>query len=307
MFPLASFVLEHQIYIDDCVFGADSKKEIIEIRNEVISLLDKGKFRLRKWASNPLDLLADIDPSDHGHAIDKPLIDETTLKILGIVWVPTLDVYRFKINLAKNLKITKRSVLSLVARLYDPLGWVSPVIIIAKLLIQKLWLKGINWDEPLPQDLSEFWSLYYLDLPNLEKLLIPRWTGQGKEMIASSIHGFSDASNAAYAAVAYLRIVFRSGETRVILLASRTKVAPTKILSVPRLELCGALLLTQLMLAIKSVSTFKELPTVFWTDSTIVLAWLNKQPSTWKTFVANRVAAIQSVAPIELWKHIKSD
>ncbi|XP_043468113.1 uncharacterized protein LOC122502234 [Leptopilina heterotoma] len=306
-FPLASFVLEHQIYIDDCIFGADSKERIKETRDEVISLLAKGKFHLRKWASNCSTLLEDIDLSDHGHAVEKSLIDETSLKILGIVWVPTLDVYRFKINLIENSKITKRSVLSLIARLYDPLGWVSPVIIIAKILIQKMWLKALTWDEPLPQDLSEFWLSYYSDLSNLENLSIPRWTGQGEEVIESSIHGFSDASNTAYAAVVYLRLVFQSGGIQVSLLASRTKLAPTKTLLVPRLELCGALLLSQLVSSIKNVFSFENLPTVYWTDSTIVLAWLRKHSSTWKTFVANRVAAIQSVAPVELWKHVKSE
>ncbi|XP_043478771.1 uncharacterized protein LOC122509077 [Leptopilina heterotoma] len=148
-----------------------------------------------------------------------------------------------------------------------------------------MWLKALTWDESLPQDLSEFWLSYYSDLSNLENLSIPRWTGQGEEVIESSIHGGIQVS----------------------LLASRTKVAPTKTLSVPRLELCGALLLSQLVSSIKNVSSFENLPTVYWTDSTIVLAWLRKHSSTWKTFVANRVAAIQSIAPVELWKHVKSE
>ena len=162
--------------------------------------------------------------------------------------------------------------LSLIARLYDPLGWVSPVVIIAKSFMQKLWLKSLSWDEPLPPDLIKFWCSYYKDLPNLEQLSIPRWTGQGREVLESSLQGFSDASKTAYAAVVYLRLVIRCGQIITTLLASRTKVAPIKTISIPRLELCGALLLTQLMSTIKINATFENIESSFWTDSTIVLA-----------------------------------
>ncbi|XP_043472974.1 uncharacterized protein LOC122505428 [Leptopilina heterotoma] len=304
LYPLASFVLENQIYIDDCLFGGDSKEEIVKNRNEVVALLSKGKFPLRKWASNSLSLLKDIDPSDHGHALEKPLNDDDSIKILGIVWVPAQDTYQFRINLPSNPILTKRGILSLIARLYDPLGWVSPVVITAKILMQKLWLKSVNWDEPLSTDLEEFWLTYYSELTCLNELSIPRWTGQGEEVVESTIHGFSDASNVAYAAVVYVRLVLKSGEILTTLLSSRTKVAPIKVLSVPRLELCGALLLTQLVSAIKAVPAFANLTSTYWTDSTIVLAWLKRHASEWKTFVANRVAAIQSIAPCKNWRHI---
>ena len=186
-FPLASDVLLRQIYIDDCLFGADSEEQILKIREEVRTLLGKGKFQLRKWASNSDSLLRDIDPADHGLAIRKPLKEDESLKILGIFWTPIQDTYRFRIELLEKSVLTKRSVLSLIARLYDPLGWVSLVVIIAKSFMQKLWLKSLSWDEPLPSDLIKFWCSYYKDLPNLEQLSIPRWTGQGREVLESSL------------------------------------------------------------------------------------------------------------------------
>ena len=194
-FPLASDVLLRQIYIDDCLFGADSEEQILKIREKVRTLLGKGEFQLRKWASNSASLLQDIDPAEHGLAIEKPLKEDESLKILSIFWIPIQDTYHFRIHLLEKSVLTKRSVLSLIARLYDPLGWVSPVVIIAKSYMQKLWLKSLSWDEPLPPDLINFWCSYYKDLPNLEQLSIPCWTGQVIAVLESSLQGFSDASD----------------------------------------------------------------------------------------------------------------
>ena len=173
-FPLTSDVLLRQIYIDDCLFGTDSEEQSLKIREEVRTLLGKRKFQLRKWASNFASLLRDIYPADHDLANEKPLKEDESLKILGIFCIHIQDTYRFRIQLLGKLVLSKRSVLSLIARLYDPLGRVSPVVIIAKSLMQKLWLKSLSWDEPLPPDLINFWCSYHRNLPNLEQLSIPR-------------------------------------------------------------------------------------------------------------------------------------
>ncbi|CAH2226403.1 jg22167, partial [Pararge aegeria aegeria] len=150
--------------------------------------------------------------------------------------------------------ITKRSILSDVARLFDPFGWLAPVIVMAKVLIQKLWLCSLGWDDELPVELREEWMKYRGELIHLQHLKIPRWlktTNNNKDV---QIHGFADASTQAYAAVVYLRIVETSTNdteghdvVHVTMIASRTKIAPLKQLSVPRLELCAAVLLAQLI------------------------------------------------------------
>ena len=195
--------------------------------------------------------------------------------------------------------------MSLITRLFDPFGWVSPVVILAKLFMQKLWTKAISWDETLPGDLSKFWNEYRENLIKLKEISIPRWTSQGNNVVDQILQGFSDTSNIAYAAVVYLRLTLKSGEIRVVLLSSRTRVAPIKsqTQTVPRLEFCDAFLLARLILAIRNIMQFAKLK-ITWTDSTNVLAWLSRSPSDFKMFVANRVAVIQAITSSSAWKHV---
>lgn len=124
-FPLALPVLRDQIYVDDCIFGADDKLLALQTRDQLVKLLAKGEFRLRKWTSNCPSLLADIDSSDHGLACDKKLSADESLKVLGIAWHPDHDTIRFRTSLTAAPGNTKREILSTVAKLFDPLGWVT--------------------------------------------------------------------------------------------------------------------------------------------------------------------------------------
>jgi hypothetical protein len=160
------------------------------------------------------------------------------------------------------------------------------------MLFQRLWSLKIDWDESLPADLHTEWNKYYTQLPLLNNVRFPR-----KTIIRSAaeieLHGFCDASARAYGACVYLRTLTSDGHVWTRLLTAKSKVAPLKTQTIPRLELSGALLLTSLISAVR-----RELPnnisrTVYWTDSAIVLHWIDTSPHTLNTFVANRVAEIQ--------------
>lgn len=303
-FPLAVPVLRHQTYVDDCTFGADDQILARQTRDQLIALLERGGFRLRKWASNSTDLLADLDPSDHGLATHKVLQDDEHIKVLGILWNPKLDVFQFRVSIPSSAGTTKRSILSTIARFFDPLGWATPVIITAKILMQRLWSLQCQWDSEIPSQHLHHWSEYHRQLPCLEALRIPRWTTYGSHTVHSALHGFSDASNLAYAAVVYIRVTHIDGSTTVSLLTAKSKVAPLKALSVPRLELSGALLLARLMAFARSTLQLPTIECHCWTDSTVTLAWLTQSPSRWKSFVANRVSAIQTLIPGISWHHV---
>lgn len=305
-FPLAATILRDNIYVDDVLFGSFDDSHLRIVRQEVCALLSHGGFELRKWASNSGDLVRDIPPENHGLAGDKPFSLDDSLTILGISWNPLSDSFHFRVSLSSTVPNTKRLVLSAIAKLFDPLGWVTPVTVTAKIFMQQLWLLKIDWDEVLPPPTFKHWQSTYLDLACLTQLQIPRWTRYTPDAISCELHGFSDASASAYAAVIYMRIGSLSEEVTVRLLVAKSKVAPLKTLSIPRLELAAAALLARLMdFTVKALS-LPSVPLYCWTDSTVVLAWLNSHPSRWKPFVANRIADIQTRIGQATWRYIST-
>ncbi|XP_032684026.1 uncharacterized protein LOC116850171, partial [Odontomachus brunneus] len=190
---------------------------------------------------------------------------------------------------------TKRSILSAIARLYDSLGWVTPVVLAAKVIIQLLWRLKVSWDERVPDTILQRWQLIYAGIPRLNELYIPRWSGL-TSTARIELHGFADASNVAYAAVVYARVTTASEKIVITLLQGKSRVAPLKTQSVPRLELLGATLLARLLEFVRSELNLTGAPCVCWSDSTIVLAWLRQHPS--------RVAEVQGRLPGVEWRHI---
>lgn len=201
--------------------------------------------------------------------------------------------------------VTKRQAISDIARLFDPLGWLAPSVVLAKAFIQKLWLAGVGWDEALNRELVQEWNTYREELALLTKVRIPRWL-RSKSKDKLELHGFSDASKIAYSAVVYLRVVNDVDEVHVSLLVARTRVAPVKQVSIPRLELCGAVLLSKLLIETADVLGISRERVKAWTDSTVVLSWLNSHPSRWKTFVANRTSEILTTMKAAQWFHVKT-
>lgn len=221
-FPLAHSVLDGNIYVDDAFIGADDKDTAKQTKEQSLNLMEKGGFHLRKWASNSPDLLRDCAENNHERALALNAPEDEELKVLGLKWDPVSDSFCFSIELNSVDVPTKRVVLSCIAKLYDPLGWLSPVVVKAKLLMQELWLRKIDWDEKLPQDLLLQWFEYYYDLSTLVELKIPRWIGSIASSSHCELHGFSDASNRAYAANVYLRVLDKNNEVHITLLLSKS-------------------------------------------------------------------------------------
>ncbi|XP_071579890.1 uncharacterized protein [Temnothorax nylanderi] len=306
-FPLAVIILLKKKYIDEVLFGHDKRDRLRQARNQLIALLQKGGFELRKWASNDSELLSDIDPANHGLACNKILQADENLKILGISWNPARDVFQFQVAIEGQVPKSKRTILSMIAKLFDPLGWVTPVTITAKVFMQRLWRLKLDWDEELPPDVLHDWQTIYTQMPALNEVQLPRWTGQESDSVRCELHGFADASTVAYAAVIYLRVISKSGEVTISLLAGKSKVAPIKTLSISRLELSAALLLADLMEFVQESIAIEVSARYCWSDSEIVLAWLRQHPSHWKTFVANRVSKIQTLLPNVTWRHVATE
>ncbi|XP_011859305.1 PREDICTED: uncharacterized protein LOC105556805 [Vollenhovia emeryi] len=304
-YPLGAAVLRSSCYVDDILTGADSIEEAREIQEELIFLCAAGGFPLSKWAANSEALLDGI-PVSHKHRQCPPAwgqdLEHSTL---GLQWHPREDAFSFRMSPATTQQITKRTVLSQTARLFDPLGWLAPVVIKAKILIQQLWLQRLDWDDQLACKDEREWLTFQGELQTLGDIRVPRWlnTSHTDEV---ELHGFADASERAYAAAVYAVVQPGRAGGGQFLLTARTKVAPISQVSLPRLELCAAALLVKLAAHTHKTAGLAISSTHLWSDSTVALAWIHGHSSKWKTFVANRVATIQRTLPEAIWRHVPS-
>ncbi|XP_047538564.1 uncharacterized protein LOC125072096 [Vanessa atalanta] len=305
-FPLAAKRVLEDFYVDDLMTTCDTSNEAIFLYKELNNLMMRGGFKLQKWSSNSKLVMKILSKNEKSKESMEMITDHMT-KVLGLTWNRSTDKFVYSVHLEEQIiPVTKRRVISDISKLYDPLGWISPCIIPAKILIQKLWMSGISWDEELPSSLKKEWEEYRKSLKKLSEVEIKRWIGLQSTNSKLELHGFSDASNAAYAAVVYARVRDKDGRIHVNLFTSKTKVAPIKQISIPRLELCGATLLTKLLKEVATMLHVEPSNIHAWTDSTIVLAWLRGHPSRWKTFVANRVSDILTTLESNQWSHVKS-
>lgn len=305
-YPLASKVMEKQVYVDDLIFGANSPDEARTTQKEIIDLLSKGGFDLRKWVCNQPELISDIPESYK----EKPMYfqgpDNPFYSILGIKWESENDHFSYRLDIPEK-PLTKRNILSAVAQIFDPCGYLAPTIFWTKALLQLLWTLGLKWDEPIPTDVAEKWNKFYDQLPQLRNIFIPRYVHL-HDAVDVQLHGFSDGSEAGYSAVVYIRTVSADNNIRVSLLIAKSRVAPLKRISIPRLELCGAHLLAELLnYSSNLISQRCEINSIFaWTDSTVVLSWIHSPPFRLKVYVANRISQIQDLVPPHMWSHIST-
>lgn len=312
--------IQHDFYVDDYLSGSDSIESTIALCRDVISILKTAQLNLRKWQSNNTQILQAVttntlDSSTHTasttthtdtHNTVSLSIDEPS-KTLGLNWRCQTDCLTFSIHIPKHTDttITKRHILSTIAQVFDPLGLVCPCIIEVKVIMQRLWIDKCAWDDEVNVDIKKSWLRFTQTLPQLNLLSIPRWVVCDSPL-SVEIHIFTDASEKAYGACIYIRSVASSGTVHTHLLTSKSKVAPIKSTTIPRLELCGALLGTRLCAKVLESLTLKPDKCIFWCDSMIVLGWLSASPGTLKPFVRNRVSEIREGFGAYTWRYVPS-
>lgn len=287
-------VILQDFYVDDLLSGGDCRSTVPCL----LTTLNQYGFPLRKRCSSSNQLMKFIP-----HANDVPnfvvkLNEEDTVSALRLLWQLFSDCFKFVVKeWHPPMRMTKRTLLSDTNSVYDPIGLISPVLIKDKIFIQQMWTLKVGWDELLPVDYQSRWIRFYSSLKLLVQLSIPR-------RIASSnsckieIHGFCDALQEAFGASIYVRSIAANG------------LVSVRATTVPRLELCGALLLVELMddvwkelevLNIKIANT--EL--FYWCNSTIVLAWIGSE-SLFQVYVSNRIARIRDITSPVQWHHVPS-
>jgi len=306
-YPRIQAALLTQTYMDDICTGANTIEEAQDLQYDLIYVLSQFGLELKKWASNIPQLLANVPLEDQAIG-PLPFNDETLqIQVLGLKWNPTEDTFNYNVSSTKFIS-SKRAMLSMIARIFDPLGLLSPVIFYAKHQLQCAWQSGISWDERLPLDLETSWSSFASELPQLSSIHVPRFIGVALDC-CYELCGFCDASVKGYAAVVYLRVTDSSDSVSVQLLGGKTKLAPIKSMSIPRLELCAAGLLARWLNRISNIlSSQIMIKNIYaWSDSSVVLSWLNNPQVEYKVFVSNRLHNIHKLLPSCRWFHVRSN
>ena len=302
--------VNRNFYVDDCLKSRDGTDETLHLATQLRDLLAKRGFNLTKWVSNEPDLLRAI-PQDHwGKSLSNLDINLDSLpneRALGMLWRIQTDTFGFDVQVPDN-PTTKRGVLSTLSSLYDPLGLVSPFILRARQIFQQLCRLKLEWDEQLPTELEEPWGRWLTDLPKLKDVAVPRCVKpKGTQIVSAQLHHFSDASELAYGAASYLRLVCSDGFVQVHLMMAKSRLAPLKGSTIPRLELAGALEAVRLDKILRKELDIELRPAEFWTDSTIVLWYINHTEKRFQTYVANRVAKILSHTDPCQWRHVPTE
>ncbi|XP_044312560.1 uncharacterized protein LOC123037129 [Drosophila rhopaloa] len=198
-FPIGSKIILRDFYVDDLITGGQSTQEVLEIMSQTTNLLARGGFKLRKWCSNERDVLDKVPDSENKTFLK---FDDFT-KTLGLALDPAADVFRFSFSpIQVSPKPCKRLVLSTIARVYDPLGLIGPVVAKAKIFLQQVWREKLEWDESFPEALNTSWLKLSSDMGHTQQMKFPRRALHPNGAI--EINGFCDASIDAYGGCIYL-------------------------------------------------------------------------------------------------------
>jgi len=280
--------IQNSLYVDNLVTVVDSNEDYEEIRYWATRALGEAKMELRQWERSGVKG------------------ESRVTGVLGMKWDKMSDVlFCEAIPHAIPLKITKRIILSQIQRIFDPLGILSPALIVPKALLQTAWMENKQWDEEVSEELKIPFCRWWEEMSGvLDRIRIPRNCTEGfrKEDGRFQLHSFSDASKKAYAVVVFLRVEAPNG-VRIHFLQSKARVAPTKTVTIPRLELLSCTISARLTLSIKKALDLVDVPTYYWNDSTTALSWIRNSDA-WGTFVGNRVMEIVKLTEPTQWKYV---
>ena len=271
-------------------------------------MCSKGGVRLHKFLSNSKTVLESIPPEDRA----KGLVDVDLLKeplpierALGVQWCVESDCFQFRITLSDH-PLTRRGILATVCSVYDPLGLISPVVLVGKQILQLLCADQLSWDDPLPESLRSRWERWRSGFHKLGSLGIKRCfkpAGFGR-VVKTELHHFSDASHSGYGQCSYLRLVNEEGQCHCSLVMSKARVVPLKPITIPRLELSAVVVSVKISSMLQQELNFSDAEEMYWTDSKIVLGYIANDSRRFHVFVANRLQLIHEHTVQSQWRHV---
>ena len=294
-------------YVDDLLKSIHSEEAAIQLVKELIEILKRGGFRLTKWLSNSEVVLQSIPPSEVSPKISVELDGDMIDRTLGITWNLSIDAFTFYFSPGIIIN-TKRGILRITSSLFDPLGFLIPFLLIAKMLLQMLWRHDLGWDDEITGELLDIWNKWLESAKSISAFKVDRCYFRVRgSVLKIQLHLFCDASESAYGTVAYLRYSFKSGEHECAFVMAKSKLAPIKTLTLPRLELSAALTGARLSKLILHELDLPIEETFFWSDSVLTLQYISNTSNRYKVFVANKVSEIHELSGREQWGHVAGD
>ena len=308
-YPRAAETVLKSTFMDDSMDSVVTADDAVHLYTQLSELWGKAGMCARKWLSNSPSVLEHIPPTERAPSqIDLNEGDSQVIKTLGVTWIANDDVFTFNVNgeCEFNSLPTKRNFLKKIATVFDPLGFIAPFTVRGKMLMQDIWSSGSEWDDLLCSKMNTDCVEWLGELSDLNQIRVPRCLHSNTESkpVSMEIHTFVDASQNAYGAVSYSRALYQTGETSTCIIAAKSKVAPLKSVSIPRLELMAAVVGLHLS---NKISAALEIPiqsVQFWSDSMDVLYWIRNRSRVFKPFIANRIGEIHSVTEPSQWRYV---
>ena len=310
-----SFISDN-FYVDDGLGCARSADQAIGVLRGARAILDKYHIRLHKIISNDKTVIDAFPESELAEVPEDVAIEDKYLhKALGLTWNLDSDQLFITVDVPEK-PFTRRGLLSIVGSIYDPLGVANPVTLRGKIIQREVLTQNKSnqgcqqsWDDELPLDCFRSWNSWRSSLVSLDQLKIPRsYLPSGFEEIAyRELHVFSDASEVAVGAVAYLKLVSCTGQVYSSYVISKSKLIQKTATSIPRAELCAAVeaallcreISKELQIDINSINMY--------TDSMVVLGYLNNTQKRFTNYVTRRVHTILKLTTRDMWKYIASN
>lgn len=304
----AADFLCRNFYVDDGLKSVPTSQEAVELIKNSQAMCSESKLRLHKFASNDKAVLTSVPNHDRAKSLKDLDLRHEALPIqrsLGTFWCIESDCFKFRIEL-RDKPPSRRGILSTISSIYDPLGLISPVILKGKQVLQELCRLNADWDEPIPDAILSQWEKWRTELFMLENVEVPRCVKPADfgDPVVVEIHSFSDACETGIGQVSYLRMVNENGKAHVSFLLAKSRVAPIKPMSIPRLELTAAVVSVNVATMLLKELSYKDPKLFFHTDSEVVIGYIHNETRRFHVYVGNRVQHIRDRSVPDQWYHV---
>ncbi|XP_067945391.1 uncharacterized protein [Watersipora subatra] len=303
----AAKFLYNDFYVDDGLMSVSNTEAAKALIRQAVEICRKANLRLHKFISNSEKVLSAIP---HTETVSQHLniLSGSTQRVLGLEWSVKNDSFRFLNNL-KPKPATRRGIFSVVSQIYDPLGFLAPFILTGKNILRRVNQAGLNWDAPVSEDMNKEWQRWLQQLDDLQEISIQRCY-KPKDfgtVVRTELHHFCDASTHGLRACSYLRLISDVGNVCCILVLAKSKVAPSKSTTIPRLELQSAVIASRLSSAVKLELKQEIDQEYFWSDSKIAPGYIQNSSRCFYVYVANRVQEVRDKTHPEQWRHVSTE